>query len=210
MMEHFIIDCETLDTNTSTCVVIDFSAFIFTEQKMLSNEPYNLNSIHEIKKFKLDTKEQKSKYKYTVSADTLKWWRDQGEAARKLILPSPEDLSLETFATQFMGYVNTRKKQRFDRWWTRSNTFDPLIIWRILTDTGHYDHFAEIAPHWALRDTRSYIDGALSFPKVNGFVPYSNEEEWNEKFVQHDSAWDVLADVLRIQAILRSQKGLSI
>jgi hypothetical protein len=209
-MEHFIIDCETLDTNTSTCVVIDFSAFIFNEKRMLSDNPYNLDSIHEIKKFKLDTKEQKSRYKYTVSADTLKWWRDQGEAARKLILPSPEDLSLETFATQFMEYVDSRSSKQFTRWWTRSNTFDPLIIWRILTDTGHYDQFAAAAPHWALRDTRSYIDGALSFPKVNGFVPMEDEALWTQKFIQHDSAWDILADVLRIQAILRSQRGLSI
>lgn len=209
-MEHFIIDCETLDTNTSTCVVIDFSAFIFTEQKMLSDKPYDLESIHEIKKFKLNTKQQRSQYKYTVSTDTLKWWKDQGEAARQLILPSPKDLLLEEFGTQFIEYMSTRKSQRFARWWTRSNTFDPLIIWRILTDTGHYDDFANAAPHWALRDTRSYIDGALGFPKVNGFVPMEDEAQWTKKFIQHDSSWDVLADVLRIQAILRSQRGLSI
>lgn len=209
-MEHLIIDCETLDTNTSSCVVVDFSAMIFTHERMLSDTPYDLDSIADVKKFKLDTKEQKTKYKYTVSPDTLQWWKNQGEQARNQILPRPTDLSLKDFGDKFLQFINTRKDTKFYRWWTRSNTFDPLIIWRLLTDTGNYDAFASAAPHYSLRDTRSYIDGAMSFPKLNGFIPMEDEKLWSSRFVAHDSSWDVLADVLRIQAILRSQKGLSI
>jgi hypothetical protein len=209
-MEHLIIDCETMDTNTDTCAVIDFSAMIFTHDKMLSDNPYSLKDYDKVKKFKLSLKDQRTQYKYTISESTKQFWLEQSKGAQKFILPREDDLTLTQFGSEFFEFLETRSKKRFDRWWTRSNTFDPLILWRILRDLNIDTEFHNMAPHWALRDTRSYIDGALSFPKKNGFTPMEDEKIWDDTFVLHDSSWDVLADVLRIQSIVRSQKGLSI
>jgi hypothetical protein len=66
----------------------------------------------------------------------------------------------------------------------------------------------EYLPHWKLRDTRTFIDAKLDFPKVNSFVPVQDEEFWNKVFQAHDSSWDILADILRIQAILRAEQDL--
>lgn len=199
-----------MSADASSCAVIDFSVFLFTDKVMLSEVPYGLNSIDKVKKFKLSVKEQVKSYKYGVSDDTRQFWSKQPAAAKALIQPKPDDLTLEQFGAQFFEYLETREETKLSYWWSRSNTFDPIILSRILTDLGLIEKFNRIAPHWKLRDTRSFIDGALGFPKKNGFVPMEDEAKWKENFVEHDSAWDVLADVLRIQGIIRSQKGLAI
>lgn len=210
-MQHVIFDCETMSADAREAAVIDFSVFIFTEEKMLSDNPYGLKDHKNVRKFKLSLREQISRYKYKVSDSTKQFWLEQSKEAQAFIKPAEDDLSLEEFGSQFLSYLKTNcKRNNFDRWWTRSNTFDPVILQRIMDDVGGTDTFNTLCPHWLLRDTRSYIDGALSFPKVNGFVPIEDEEEWKANFIHHDSSWDCLADMLRIQAILRSQKGLTI
>jgi len=37
-----------------------------------------------------------------------------------------------------------------------------------------------------------------------------NEEKWNKSFKKHDSAWDILADVLRFQQIHRAENDLDL
>lgn len=66
----------------------------------------------------------------------------------------------------------------------------------------------EYLPFYKVRDIRTYIDAKLDFPVINGFIPIENQLLWNKSFVQHDSSWDTLADVLRIQAIMRAEKDL--
>lgn len=210
-MQHVIFDCETMSADAREAAVIDFSVFIFTEERMLSDNPYSLNDYKNVRKFKLSLKDQVSQYKYKVSESTKQFWLEQSKEAQAHIKPLPDDLSLQDFSREFLLYLNTNCiGYRFDRWWTRSNTFDPVILQRIMDSTGGTEAFNKLCPHWLLRDTRSYIDGALSFPKENGFCPIEDEDLWKRTFVLHDSAWDCLADTLRIQAILRSQKGLTI
>lgn len=210
-MQHVIFDCETMSADAREAAVIDFSVFIFTEEKMLSDKPYSLDDHKNVRKFKLSLKNQVSQYKYKVSESTKQFWLEQSKEAQAHIKPLSDDLLLQDFSRELLLYLSTNcKSYRFDRWWTRSNTFDPVILQRIMDDTGGTQAFDKLCPHWLLRDTRSYIDGALSFPKENGFCPIEDEELWKRTFVLHDSAWDCLADALRIQAILRSQRGLTI
>ena len=44
--------------------------------------------------------------------------------------------------------------------------------------------------------------------KQNGFTPIADSEKWDKIFKAHDSSWDVLADVLRLQAIVRAENDL--
>jgi hypothetical protein len=61
---------------------------------------------------------------------------------------------------------------------------------------------------WKIRDTRTFIDAKLDFPKENGFVPIKDEALWKKHFKLHNSSWDILADVLRLQAIVRAENDL--
>jgi hypothetical protein len=62
--------------------------------------------------------------------------------------------------------------------------------------------------YWRVRDTRTFIDAKLNFPKKNGFNPLADEAKWEQNFKAHDSSWDILADVLRMQAITRAENDM--
>jgi hypothetical protein len=79
---------------------------------------------------------------------------------------------------------------------------------RLFRSQGKLAHFEDRLNHWRVRDTRTWIDAKLNFPKDNGFVPVDDLEKWNKVFRKHDSLWDVWADVMRLQAIARAEADL--
>lgn len=188
------------------CAMIDCSMFVADTDKMLSDNPYTTKTIVEIKKLKLSLKDQVDNYGWKVYSDTVQFWQSLPEEARKHIKPLKTDLSVEEFVIEFTRFLIESGK--IDYWWTRSNTFDPFLIWRIYDSQKKGATFNEYLPFWRVRDIRTFIDAKLDFPKKNGFVPIADEEFWGKVFVEHNSSWDVLADVLRIQAILRAEKDL--
>ena len=207
-MKHLILDCETMgaDILKNDFVVLDFSAFVFDTDKMLSKNPYTTRSIADMKKFKMSAKDQIENYKYKVYNDTLKFWSEQSKEARAAIAPKSNDLSVDEFTQEFMSYVSGSGK--ISHWWSRSSSFDPLIIWRLMEASNKSAVFSEYLKHWKQRDIRTFIDAKLNFPKINGFVPIEDEDFWNKVFQPHNSSWDILADVLRFQAILRAEEDL--
>ena len=81
--------------------------------------------------------------------------------------------------------------------WTRGNTFDPIYLRTILDATGDTDPFTQ---WWAIRDTRSFIEGMLYGSGIkNTFIP----DGLKEKFVGHDPKHDVVMDVMRMQFLAR-------
>ena len=205
-MKHFIFDFETMGKIVADCAMVDCSMFVADTQKMLSDNPYTTKNIVDIKKLKLSVKEQVDTYGWKVYEDTLQFWQSLPEEARKNIKPLKTDLSVKDFVNEFTDFLIQSGK--IDYWWTRSNTFDPFLIWRIYESQNKTATINEYLPYWRVRDIRTYIDAKLDFPKKNGFVPIADEEFWNKVFVEHDSSWDVLADVLRMQAIIRAENDL--
>ena len=205
-MKHLFIDFETFGQDVKDCAVIDMSAYVVNTDKMLSSDPYTLKNIVDIKKFKISVKDQVANYGFKVYADTVAFWETQPEQVRKHIKPLSTDLSVQEFIDQFLEYLT--ESGRIDYWWSRSNTFDPLLLWRLAHTQDKYKHINEHIPYWKIRDIRSYIDAKLDFPKVNGFVPIEDEAFWEKVFMQHNSTWDVLADVLRMQTILRAENDM--
>jgi len=195
---------ETMGTNTTDCAVLDCSMFIYDDEQFLSN-PYDLDTVKLIKTLKPSVKDQVSNYKYKVYADTVKFWSEQSREVRDRIKPMSTDLTLEDFVDQFIKYVSGPKIQY---WWSRSNSFDPVILWRLADSVGRLDELNKLLPHWKLRDTRTYIDAKLRFPKKNSFTPIKDEKLWEAEFKLHNSAWDILADILRFQAIARIENDL--
>jgi hypothetical protein len=205
-MRHTIIDFETMGTDMSDCAVIDCSYFTFNTEKMLSNDPYTTRSIADMRKCKLSVKEQVDIYGWKVYDDAIQFWQSQPTEVQKKIFPKKTDKSVADFASEFLSYLIESGK--IDRWWSRSNSFDPIILWRLFESQKKSLHLAEHLPHWKLRDTRTFIDAKLNFPRKNGFIPIQDEDFWNKVFQEHDSSWDILADILRIQAILRAEQDL--
>jgi len=203
-MKHCIIDFETMGIDVNNCVVIDMSALVFDWDKFSSNNPYNFKDISQVQKYKFDIREQVAKYNFTIDKSTVKFWEDQPPEVRKNIVPRNTDISLEQFAEQFISYLIPHGKISY--WWSRSNSFDPCILWRLFDVIGKKQQVLEYLPHWSLRDTRTWIDAKLDFPRKNGFCPIEDEKIWEQTFKAHDSSWDILADVLRLQAIDRAEK----
>jgi hypothetical protein len=203
-MKHCIIDFETMGIDTNNCVVIDMSALVFDWDKFTSDKPYNFGDIQSVQKYKFDIREQVSLYNFTIDKSTVAFWESQPSDVRKNIVPKATDISLEQFAEQFISYLIPHGK--ISNWWSRSNSFDPIILWRLFEAIGKKNQVMEYLPHWSLRDTRSWIDAKLDFPRKNGFCPIEDTQLWDKTFKAHDSAWDILADVLRLQAIERAEK----
>lgn len=203
-MKHCIIDFETMGIDVNNCVVIDMSALVFDWDKFTSNNPYNFKDISLVQKYKFDIKEQVAKYNFTIDRSTVKFWEEQPTEVRKNIIPRKTDISLDKFAEQFINYLIPHGKISY--WWSRSNSFDPCILWRLFEVIGKKNMVLEYLPHWSLRDTRTWIDAKLDFPRKNGFCPIEDDKLWEETFKAHDSSWDILADVLRLQAIERAEK----
>jgi hypothetical protein len=205
-MRHLIVDFETMGQNVFDCAIIDCSVIIVDTEKMISDNPYKLNDISLVKKFKLSIKDQVDNYKWIVYKDTIDFWLSQPDHIKKNIKPLSSDLLVKDFVEQFLLYLINNGKVQY--WWSRSNTFDPLLLWRLFNSQNRYTQMNEYLPYWRIRDIRTFIDAKLDFPKKNGFVPIIDQEKWERVFIEHDSTWDVFADALRMQAILRAEKDL--
>lgn len=205
-MKHCFFDAETLGQNMIDCAVIDVSMFVADTDQMLSNEPYDLSTINQVTRYKLSIKDQVDNYQFVVYQDTVDFWQSQSDAARRHIAPKRSDLTVSQFCEQLISDIDNRGKINY--WWSRSNAFDPILLWRLFNTQGKRQHFDLRFPYWSVRDIRTFIDAKLDFPKLNPFVPVDDKKAWEDSFVKHDSSWDVLADVLRMQKIIRIENDL--
>lgn len=201
-----IIDFETMSKKAVDCAVIDCSIIIFEWDKCISSNPYTTNDINKTKRFKLSVKDQVRNYNRKIDESTIQFWDSQKPEVKKKILPKKDDLTVKEFTKQFLQELSNHKK--IDYWWSRSNTFDPIILNRLFDSQNLLPNLEEYLKFWRVRDTRTWIDAKLDFPKVNGFVPIQDTNFWKKVFKEHDSSWDVLADVLRMQAIIRAEYDL--
>ena len=205
-MKDLIIDFETLGSEPTDCVVIDFSAMVFDWDRMLSDDPYTIKEVVLAKKFKLSVSDQVKNYNYRIEDDVLEFWQKQDKEVRNQIKPRSGDLTVEEFVKQFHDFVIDAGVKH---WWSRSNTFDPVILTRLFDSQGKKQHLYEYLKFYLVRDTRTYIDAKFNFQqKKNGFCPVADDAAWETAFKAHDSSWDILADVMRLQAIVRAENDM--
>jgi hypothetical protein len=189
------------------CAVVDCSVIVFEWDRFSSN-PYTIANIVDAKRFKLSVADQVKNYGWEIEKDTLKFWEEQEPEVRARVTPKKGDLTVKEFVKQFHEFLVESPK--IDYWWSRSNTFDPIILSRLFEAEDKLLHLDEYLKYWRVRDTRTFIDAKLDFPKENGFVPLQDVDKWNRVFKKHDSSWDVLADVLRLQQIFRAENDLNL
>ena len=203
---HFIFDFETMGQDVFQIPILDCSYMVFDWDRFITDKPYSLIELVENAKHdKVKVKEQCEIYGAKFTKRDLEWWESQGDEAKKILKPSKDDVSVGIFIDRFISYIENKT---IGYWWSRANTFDPLILQRWATIVGKFDVITQHLQPWLVRDTRTFIDAKFNFPKVNGFVPVSDEQYWNKTFIKHDSRFDIAADILRLQAICRAENDL--
>lgn len=203
----FILDFETLGQDALRCPAIDCSIATFYWERFL-DEPYTfeeLTSGH-CDRLKVSVEDQVKNYGAKIEKNTVKFWQDQSPEVQKHIAPRKDDLTQEEFCDKFIGYLANQPKIEY--WWSRANVFDPLILWRIMTDCNRHYSLNEYLMFWRVRDTRTFIDAKFNFSTKNGFVPVADEKYWESAFAAHDSVHDIAADIMRLQAIHRAENDL--
>jgi hypothetical protein len=207
MSRHdLMIDFETMGTNAQNCAVVELSTFVF-EWDRFGNNPYSYNEVLDnITKYKFNVEDQVRNYGFKLEKETVEWWASLPKEVRRLAIPSDNDLTLPQFTDQFLADLYNGPKIEY--WWSRNNTFDPTVLWRLVWTQGAKYRLNEYLTHWRVRDVKTWIDAKFNFTTRSGFCPFEDEELFNSLFKQHDSAHDVVADVLRLQAIFRAENDL--
>lgn len=204
--QHLILDFETMGQDVFHIPILDCSYMVFDWDRFITDKPYSLIELVENAKHdKVKVKEQCEIYGAKFTKRDLEWWESQGDEAKKILKPSKDDVSVGIFIDRFISYIENKT---IGYWWSRSNTFDPLILQRWATVVGKFDVISQYLQPWLVRDTRTFIDAKFNFPKVNGFIPVSDEQYWNKTFIKHDSRFDIAADILRLQAICRAENDM--
>lgn len=207
MNTHLILDFETLGQDVFEIPILDCSYVVFDWDRFTSDNPYTLEELVGLaQKDKLEMAHQVRDHGARYTQRDLDWWLSQSEDAKKVLKPSPADIRVEVFINNFITYLSNAGKINY--WWSRSNTFDPVILSRWAKLLGRRAEVEELLKFWLVRDTRTWIDAKLNFPKQNGFCPLADEEYWNKTFVKHDSRYDIAADILRLQTIARLENDM--
>ena len=205
MKQDFILDFETIGQNALKCPIIDVAYVAFDWDRFLT-DPYSFEELTSlVKTDKLSVADQMKRGCSFTKSD-LAWWEGQNEEAKKKILPKENDLTIEEFSVNIFAYL--REVGKINYWWSRGNTFDPVLLERVMNDLDQHLLMNEYLKWWRVRDVRTYIDAKLNFSTKNGFVPVSDIEYWGNTFVGHDSTHDVAADIMRLQTINRAENDL--
>lgn len=206
MKTHLLFDFETLSNDSLSAAAIDCSVLVFDWDRFTSDKPYTLRDIEMTRRFKLSVADQIENYDFTVSKDTIEFWARQNADVRSKIVPKADDLKLEDFVSSFHDMLINSPKIEY--WWSRSNTFDPIILSHLFKAANKRAHMDEYLKFWRIRDVRTWIDAKLDFPKKNAFTPIEDTDFWDKVFKEHDSTWDVFADMLRFQALARAEADM--
>lgn len=192
---NYIIDFETLSTDTTNSVALDLSILKFEEKRFFSS-PYDFNElVNNSKTIKFDVKEQVKVFGRKISQDTLNWWMTQDKKVRKLIEPSDKDVSIKELPN-FLFEENEFDKANFI--FCRGTNFDAVLYESLMKSIGKPNPI----PYWKWRDTRSLFQGLTytsDYININKFIP----EEVKPFFKPHSSADDIALDVYRFQFFVR-------
>lgn len=194
MDDCVIYDFETLSQDQRRGVVTSFAMLNFSEKRYIDN-PYTFQElVASCKYIKFDVEDQVTNFQRIMSKETIEWWNEQGDEAKKQIKPSKEDVSITTLYDWITSNVDCKNIKKS---YTRGNTFDPMFLQYLMQQTGHADPF-----HWrTVRDTRSMIEGmSFGMSLDNGFMP----KELENQFIKHDPCHDVAMDVMRMQLLAQA------
>lgn len=196
-----IYDFETLSQNPDDGVAVSLAALTYSESRFIDNPYGYFELVEDAKYVKFAVAEQVRTFGRKIEASTLDWWKKQGADAQAALAPSNIDVTVQFLPEFLQAVVGEQHFGDFNKVYTRGNTFDPLFLKSLLKHSDMEDPFN----WWALRDTRSFIDGLAYGEGIsNKFVP----EGLDELFVAHDPRHDIAMDVMRMQVLVRAINGM--
>ena len=199
--KSLIYDFETLGGLVFEHAALCIAWLEFEEEKMLSSEPYNFETlVNSVKFCKFDVTDQVKNYGRKIDKSTLTWWSEQDIRVKSRVLTVKEDdVPLEEFIIGFENIPRNSFAEDYDNVYCRGTDFDPPLLTSLFNNVGKKNPI----PYWMNRDTRSYIDGLTYGSKIkNTFIP----EDVKGIFIEHDPSHDIAMDVYRIQHIKRILK----
>lgn len=204
--KDFIFDMETLGTRVLSCPVVDMAYTTFEWDRFLTN-PYSFEELASmVQTVKVSVEDQINGYGCKFTKKDVEWWEKLPKVARDKLKKTPNDLTVVEFCDTIIEYL--RQENNVQYWWSRGNTFDPVILGRLMDETNNEYIFKEYLKFYKVRDARTHIDAKFNYTTENGFVPVSDTDYWYKYFVEHDSSHDVAADVMRLQAIHRAENDM--
>tara|TARA_R110002073_G_scaffold71066_1_gene174942 strand:+ start:283 stop:927 length:645 start_codon:yes stop_codon:yes gene_type:complete len=204
--KDFIFDLETIGANVFVCPVVDVAYTIFEWDRFIE-DPYTFEEVAAtVQTQKADVSDQMTNYGCSFNKADVAWWESLPKLARDKLNRTSNDLTAVEFCDTILTYL--REEKNVDYWWSRGNTFDPVILNRLMLATDRVDSFNQYLKFYKARDVRSHIDAKFNYTTMNGFVPVADEEYWKTAFIAHDSSHDVAADVMRLQTIHRAEHDL--
>jgi len=187
-MAFFVLDLETLGVE-STSVVLS-AAFVYVDPDDLSTD--NLTAYQQLLDgaafAKFDAKEQRSMGR-TVDADTLNWWKKQGDVQKRTsLLPGDNDMTVIEGLDSLCDWY-----QKFPNWktlpvWVRGSLDQPCFE-SLFRSVGK----SPIVPYNCYRDVRTAID--LLYPNSKaGYVDIPDFDQYT--VIKHDPVHDCAYDAL--------------
>jgi hypothetical protein len=204
------IDFSMLGYYPEDCIILDCSVAVVSKDKMLSQTPYTtMDAFKEVKRFKFDISSQKA-LGFIAHENGIDFWRSQSkEMVDRVLKPSDKDLSVVDFTTAFIDHLISKGK--INTWWSWNSMDDAAILWRLFRTVNKESAIREYLPRNKARDVATFIDAKFDLDnKKLDFVPIDDVEYWNKIYLKTDSAMEVMANIMRIQTILRAELDLEI
>ena len=189
----FNIDFETMGgPRSGKPILLDVAACVWDLDGGL---PDYGDLIKETTQIKLDIRSQKEQGRI-VDPGTKEWWSKQGERARQVLQPTPDDHTIKQAMEKLLDwldskYIDPRNALAF----CRGQSFDFPLLEGAIDDAGlsHRDPYR----FFNQMDVRSYLKGLYADPRARKFAL---PKGWlDENFVKHDSRCDVAKDAGLIQ-----------
>lgn len=190
-LKHIVFDTETLGIRENA-IVLSIGAVAFELEPGTKNDydRYILDGFH----VKFSIKDQLHTWKRSVDEGTVEWWKGQSEEAKKILKPSPNDVTMAEGLTQLNDWIKSIDGYKWNSSyvWSRGTYFDFPKMESMYHQAGVKCGFNT----WKIRDVRTYID-ILTGVDNGKYEP----DRQPENFIAHDALHDAAMDAYRMVEI---------
>lgn len=185
---EILIDFETLSLNPNNCAVLRFSYFLF---EFNNDIDYSFDDIlNKTKSYNISVTDQTNNYGLKIDKDTLSFWQKT----------LPHHLNLKntlTLSNFFENLSNDLINTKIDRWWSRNNMFDPIILYRLAEQTTLAQGLETKVKFKInnVRDVRTFMDAIAG--ENTSFVENPFEFDLSS-YIKYDSAHEITLDYLNM------------
>lgn len=130
-----------------------------------------------------------------IDKGTVDWWKRQSEDAKKILIPSEEDVYMKEGLEILGSYISNWYTRKTGIFWARGIQYD----WSLIDDIYHHMEVENPMNGWLLQDTKTMmrmLTGDL-------YAKYDLDSGVPEGFVAHDALYDACHEVLKVQELYK-------